>query len=525
MALRRRLFALASGAALSGATLVIACSTDTAPPSDELPDSAIPARRDASTSRADGGEADADAPADSGTDGAKSDAGKSDAGKSDGGPTDSGAVDSGPNDAAVDAGPTTSLFLRGDFATNDKQALGVALVPLGASTPVVQTFAIGTQVQAFDVTPDGTKIVVAADLTVTGRYDLVVANRDGSSPATLATMPATGAVSEIVISPDGTKVAYLADAELDGAPDAYVVAVTGGTPAKVSPPRAAASTALRASTIAWSRDSKFIAVAGDFTTDKRNELVVTDTTAAPVSPAAVLAAADVPAPGVRPSTGVSVGLRPIWTAGGKVCFKADLAVATATYRLYCSSPNGADFAELANQPAAPALLGTYGISPDGAAIALSADSAEHPGAYEIFKMPADGSSAATRISSGALTAAANTNRGPALSANLLFSPDGSMLAYAADQLVDNRFEPYVLPLAGGTERRVAIVGTAGDPERNVQAVAWAPDSSSIAFVADHRANNDFEVFRVLGVTTADQAPVLVRGVPASGDVAEILWRP
>jgi hypothetical protein len=54
---------------------------------------------------------------------------------------------------------------------------------------------------------------------------------------------------------------------------------------------------------------------------------------------------------------------------------------------------------------------------------------------------------------------------------------------------------------------------------------WSPDSLALAFVADHRANNDFEVFRIPNVTTADQAPVLVHGVVVSGDVTALAWRP
>lgn len=46
-----------------------------------------------------------------------------------------------------------------------------------------------------------------------------------------------------------------------------------------------------------------------------------------------------------------------------------------------------------------------------------------------------------------------------------------------------------------------------------------------AFIADHCANNDFELFRVLNVTAADQTPSLVRGVVASGDLFDLDWRP
>lgn len=51
------------------------------------------------------------------------------------------------------------------------------------------------------------------------------------------------------------------------------------------------------------------------------------------------------------------------------------------------------------------------------------------------------------------------------------------------------------------------------------------DSLALALVADHRVNNDFELFRIPNVTTADQIPTLVRGVAASGDLTNLLSAP
>lgn len=505
------------------ATAVIAaCAADEGDPVGEEQDSAAPtldgSRGDTSTSNFDAG-----------SDGGSKDGGTKDSGTNDGGTKDSGTKDSGVDSAVVDAGPTTPLFFLGDFAVNNTVQLGRALVPSASANPVVVTTGALTakQVVSFDALANGTKVVVAADLTVAGRFDLVVANADGSGAVVLATMPATGGVTDIAISPDGTKVAYLADADLDGAFDAYVVPIAGGVaPVKVSPARAAASDTLDAQSISWSRDSVTLAVAGDFNVDKKNELYVVDTSVAVPVPVAALAEAALPAPAGTGTVGISTGLRPIWTAGGKVCAKADLTgVAPATFRLYCAAANGTGFAAPTNFPAAPAQLGSYGISPDGLTIAFAADSMA-PYAYEIYTMKSDDSAAPTRISSGAIAAVAPDNRGPAFNIPLTYSPDGTKIAFIADIATDNRNELYVIAADGATtEKRVAAVGPAGDAERDVQTFAWAPDSSTLAFVCDHRANNDFEVFRLPNVTVADQVPVLVRGVVASGDVTDLAWRP
>jgi Tol biopolymer transport system component len=444
--------------------------------------------------------------------------------------TDTGVKDSGTDaadGALVDAGPTTSLFFLGDFATNNTSQLGDALLPTSSAAPVVITDGVHTakQVVAFDALANGSKIVVAADLMVTGRFDIVVANRNGSAAVVIATMSAaTAKPSDVVISPDGTKVAYIADSDTAGAYDAYVAPIAGGAaPVRVSP-RAAASTLLDAQSIAWSRDSVYVAAAGDFTVDSKNELYVTDTSAVAPTPVAALAEATLPAP--TGTVGVSTALRPIWTSGGKVCVKADLTGAPATFRLYCANANGTGFAEPTHLPALPAQVGSYGLSPDGATIAFTAD-VTTPAAYEIYTMLADDSAAAARITSGSITVAAATAfRGPSFNIPLIFSPDATNIAFAADIATDNRYELYVVAANGATsEKRLAVVGAAGDDKRDVQAIAWAPDSSTLAFVADHRADNDAELFRVANVTTTDQAPILVRGVAASGDITDLLWRP
>jgi hypothetical protein len=351
-----------------------------------------------------------------------------------------------------------------------------------------------------------------------------VANANGTGAVVIATMPATGGVSDIAISPDGTKVAFVADIDTDTANDAYVVPFAGGVaPVRVSP-RASADVALDAQSIAWSRNSVYLAVAGDFTVDKKNELYVADTSVAVPVPVAALAESALPAPAVGGTVGISTGLRPLWTSGGNVCVKADLTgVAPAPFRLYCAAASGAGFAVPAHFPALPARLGAYGLSPDGATIAFAADTLDVD-AYEIYTMPADDSAAPARITSGTIAvAAAGAFRGPAFSNPLTYSPDGTKIAFIADIAFDGRNELYVVAADGATtEKRVALVGTAGDVERDVQTFAWSTDSLALAFVADHRVNNDFELFRIPNVTTADQIPTLVKGVVVSGDITDLL---
>jgi Tol biopolymer transport system component len=430
-----------------------------------------------------------------------------------------------PIDTGVDAGPTTRLFFLGDYAVNNTAGLGRALVPLGASVPL--SGVIAAKASAFAVTPDGTKVVFASDATVAGRFDLWIANADGTAAAARVALPnATGAVTDLAISPNGTSIAYIADAEVEGESNVYVVTLAGATPPVLMSPRTVAGDTLDAQSIGWSRDSVYLAMSGDFTVDKKNELYVVDTTSAVPVPVVVLAESSLPAPVGTGTIGISTALSPIWTDGAKVCVKADIVGTPATFRFFCANADGSAFATPASFPALPAQLGSYGISPDGATLAFTADSAAVPGAYEIYKAPSDDSAAAVRVTSGTFTAVALTSRGPSFTIPLRYSPDGTKIGFVGDVLVDNRFELYVVAADGATpEKRVAVVGPAGDANRDVQAFAWSPDSLTVAFIGDHRADNDFELFRVLNVTTADQVPLLVRGVVASGDITDLDWRP
>lgn len=523
--MRSNLRASAACLLLAAGVVLYACASDESSPLDTN-GAPIDAGLDATKDRAappvdDAGEE----PTDGGgtNDAGAKDAGKTDAGsdaaKTDGG-TDGGKIDSG-----VDAGPTTKLYFLGDYAVDNTRAIGRALVPVGGGAATSSS--VATRASAFAVSPDGTKIAYAADTAANaGQFDLHVANADGTGDVVRVAMPAGRKVTDIAISPDGQSIAYLADAEIATQVDVYVVALAGATaPVRVSPTRTNA--ALDALTIGWSRDSKTLAFAGDFTTDKKNELYVVDVTAGTPTPVAALAEADIPAPPGASSVGVSGGLAPIWTSGNKVCVKGDLSGATpAVFRLYCANANGTGFAEPTHFPAAPAQLGSYGISPDGATLALSADSAAAAGAYEVFTMPADDSAAPTRVTSGTITAGATEFRGPDFSTPLRFSPDGTKIAFMGDLLTDNRHELFVVAANGtATEKRVALVGANGDAARDIRSFAWSPDGSALAFVCDHRADNDFELFRIADVTTADQAPILVQGVVAGGDLDEPLdWR-
>ena len=385
------------------------------------------------------------------------------------------------------------------------------------------------KVGTFAVAPNGQKVAVAIDPTVAGRFDLWVMNADGSGALQLAAMPAfispaVSGVTGIRFSPDGQKIAFLADQTYDNARDVYVVPVTGGLPVKVSPARPAgseANTALGPNEFVWSRDSAKLAITGDFEVDRVLQLYLVDAVS-PGVPLVVLSSAQVgPAPAGTSLTGANGSLE--WTAAGRLLFKAKLAADTG-FHLYGVDGTGANLAVLPNFPASPAQLGAFGLSPDGATLAFSADTLV-TNAYEVYKMPATGASSPLLLTLGTLVPTGTGAMGPIFYKPLKWSPDGLKIAFIADTAVDNQNEPYVVPASGGGEVRLVVIGGATSLNQDCEDLFWSPDSTQLAFYADHRVNNDGEAFVVPNVTTPLQTPTLVQGVVTGGDVFGMDWTP
>ncbi len=107
------------------------------------------------------------------------------------------------------------------------------------------------------------------------------------------------------------------------------------------------------------------------------------------------------------------------------------------------------------------------------------------------------------------------------------SPDRQNVAYAADADAGNTFEVYVVPIGGGTATRVSSSFPAGTV---IGQIAWSPDSSQIAYVANPMGNAP-RGFRLWEVFLADQDGSNHRkingsvGSPPVVSVSLIKWSP
>jgi roadblock/LC7 domain-containing protein len=102
----------------------------------------------------------------------------------------------------------------------------------------------------------------------------------------------------------------------------------------------------------------------------------------------------------------------------------------------------------------------------------------------------------------------------------VFSPDGSLVLYRADQTMNDVMELFSVPSAGGTPIRLnGALAEDGDVTR----VSFSPDGNRVVYLADQDTNDVFELFTVpsLGGT-----PLKISGpMTVGGNVTEWQFSP
>jgi Tol biopolymer transport system component len=113
------------------------------------------------------------------------------------------------------------------------------------------------------------------------------------------------------------------------------------------------------------------------------------------------------------------------------------------------------------------------------------------------------------------------------------SPDGSRVAYRADQDTPGVIELYVNSINGGTPAKVSFLpdpvlfpgrNVEVDPLVNFDAYHWSPDNSMIAYIADQNSNDKFELF-VTELNPLSNFRVSSVNIDADEDVFEFEWAP
>jgi Tol biopolymer transport system component len=442
-------------------------------------------------------------------------------GNDSGGGSDTGAGggDSGASDAGMDTGAvkiadasglTGEIFHYGHFVAAGTNSFGRFMLP--AVTENVLALG-GNDVTAWDVSADGSKILFAVDTTLKGRFDLHKASSDGSGAGLLVALKNAGrTVSAAKFSPDASNIAFVSDDVTTGAKDVYLVPASGlSAPVLISPARGAGTAnKLNADQIVWSRDGRYLAMTGDFNVDNAFQLWIYDTQTGGAA-AEIVSVADVGNPAGPGGVTNPIG----WDGAGNVYFTSSLGVdgAATSFKLYMATFAGGKQivpGTVTNMEQA----GSFGISPDGNTLVVSLTNPDGSYPYALYTMPAGGGATTALIANGFTYG--NVTANPDFAKPMVFSPDGTKIAFVADYKAANAdYELFVIDAAAGSTPTRLFKVTTG---RDAKWIAWSLNNERVAFTSDEGAPavGNARLFVTNDIVTADQPLGPIVSTPSGG---------
>ena len=345
-------------------------------------------------------------------------------------------------------------------------------------------------------------------------------------------MPAvtTGDVDEFAISPDGTSIAFVGTLEGDDSDQAYVVPIAGGMATRLNP----VGVGDVDGGVAFMPDSSGVVVRYGGGTDNvdnqmyllpidgsqmATQLTFNDTNvfdpqvsvdgstlfysdARDSTPnggtneddllyaTSITNAASMPAPVlITPDDLAEIDTGGYAQAGTDIVFAGSLPDEGET-RFYRTAADGSgtpELIEVANFPSF-ADIDEMAVTPDNSSIIFVGDLTTD-GVDELYSMPIGGGDAVQLLPG----IEGFTDVG-----SFVISPDGLTIAFQADFEENGVGEAYVIPIDGGDPIQVSEELTGLDFNADVVAgvgrMAFTPDSASIVYLADGRANGVNELF-------------------------------
>ncbi|MEM7207750.1 MAG: hypothetical protein AAF434_08015 [Pseudomonadota bacterium] len=181
--------------------------------------------------------------------------------------------------------------------------------------------------------------------------------------------------------------------------------------------------------------------------------------------------------------------------------------------VFRTDPSTGDDSPLALPRLNPGGAMTLRLSPDKSKVAILGN-LERAGSNELYI-------ADTLSGQLSIKASGSPPNGGDVRGDYAWSPDGSLLAYRADQDRRGVIELFIVNADGTNNRKLSAELPVG---ADVDSFAWSPDGSRIAFVADQTTRNVLELFTVRpdGSELTQVSGLLVTG----GDVhADFRWSP
>ncbi len=146
------------------------------------------------------------------------------------------------------------------------------------------------------------------------------------------------------------------------------------------------------------------------------------------------------------------------------------------------------------------------ISPDSQRVVFTADRLVDE-RVELWSVPVAGPAAALVRLNPSLVA------GGDIQDNFRISPDSTHVAYIADQVSDERYFPYAVPIAGPAASAVSLYQGALAVAADASELAFTPDGSRVVFRFDLAVDERFDLYWAPTDGSAPQTRITNHGVP------------
>ena len=303
------------------------------------------------------------------------------------------------------------------------------------------------------------------------KNELYIVDSEATTVTKLSSGVLAGSVKSFLVSPNTGFIAYLADQEVVGEFELYYLKNNGntsqstGVPIKINPDISAPSESI--TDYQWSPNGLFVAYLSDPDGAGFQQLLISDAkTVIKVSPAVL--------------TGDVTEIK--WSPDSKsIAFKT---LVTVNDEIHVSKADGSVIATQVSDSTIGAGPMDFEWSPDSSLIAYLSDQ-DNAGVVDLYTTADDVllSTKVTDVTTGSVQAF----RWPNLNSTLL--------AYSANPLVTNDVNLYITEPSNNTAIVVISAVTFGGGVTND--FLWAPDNSSIAYVADQTTSGVFELYTTL----------------------------
>ena len=198
--------------------------------------------------------------------------------------------------------------------------------------------------------------------------------------------------------------------------------------------------------------------------------------------------------------------KPALTPDGERVVYCQNAETAGAFALWSVRLAGGAPVRLSGALAGGGLACWFRISPDGSQVVYLANQ-DAPATYELYSVPVDGSALAVKLNPALV---GNGN----VSSLFEISPDSATVIYRADQVADDRFDLWTVPIGGGAAVKVnGVLNADGD----VSSFVISPNGLHVVYLADQ---DDDELFTSSVRRSAAGLVVRRRSEPDGGDIFE-----